>query len=136
MSRHTRKKSYVAAIIEGVNNHILVVTTGDASVSDRAWLFPRGPVRPGESPESALRRVVRDDLGLDLEIVVGQPPLVGPVDGEQVELRYFFCGVSLGEATPDPYSDVRWIPRAHLREYEFDEASRGVVEWILEEDRA
>ena len=81
-----------------------------------------------------MRRVAREDMGLTLEIVVGQPPLELESGGERFEIRYFFCGVIHGEARPGPYAEVRWVSRAHLREYDFDAASKPVVEWLVENE--
>jgi len=63
---------------------------------------------------------------------VGQPPFFSEIDGRVSEIRYFFCGVAGGEAAAGPYLEIRWVPKTHLREYDFDEASRPVVEWLLE----
>lgn len=78
-----------------------------------------------------MRRIAPEQLGLFVELVIGQPPLLCDIDGKPSEIRYFFCGVSGGEATPGPYSEIRWVPRAHLREYDFDDPSKAVVEWLL-----
>ncbi len=66
---------------------------------------------------------------------MGQPPLPGRIDGEEVEFRYFFCGVTVDEVRSNRYPSFRWVLRGHLREYDFDEASQPVVSWLLESDR-
>lgn len=81
-----------------------------------------------------MRRIAREDLGLEVEVVIGQPPLPGRIDGEEVEFRYFFCGVAAGEAQSSRYPSLRWVIRGHLQEYDFDEASKPLVAWLLESD--
>jgi hypothetical protein len=54
------------------------------------------------------------------------------LDGREVEMRYFFCGVMDGEPRPGPYAEIRWVSKGHLREYEFDAPSKPVVDWLLE----
>lgn len=120
-----------AGIIERQDHHVLIVLSKDGPPENRLWCFPRGLAEPNESPEAALRRIVRTQLGLEVEVEVGQPPLVEPIEGRETELRYFFCGVAGGEADPGPYAEMRWVSRGHLREYEFDGASQPVVEWLL-----
>jgi hypothetical protein len=78
-----------------------------------------------------MRRIAREQLGVIVELVIGQPPLLCDIAGQSCEIRYFFCGVSSGDAKPGPYSEIRWISRAHLREYDFDDSSKVVVEWLL-----
>lgn len=79
-----------------------------------------------------MRRVGRAAVGAAVEVVVGQPPLVVSLEEQEVELRYFFCGVALSEVSNREEESRRWIRRGHLREYEFDEASQMVAEWLLE----
>ena len=82
--------------------------------------------------EAAMRRIAREQLGIEVEIVVGQPPIVAALQDAEVELRYFFCGVIEGDADRGEYAELRWVPRGQLREYDFDDVSRPVVEWLLE----
>ena len=129
-----KRKLFVAGIIERQDNHLLIALSTEPGLKERRWCFPCGPAAPGESPEAAMRRLADRGLGIRIEVIVGQPPLISRIGGEEVELRYFFCGVIQGEAVPGPYAELRWVPRYHLREYDFDEPSRPVVEWLLEAD--
>lgn len=123
----------VAAIIERVDNHLLIALPMDEASAARKWQFPRGLMREKESPEAAMRRIAQEKLGLSVDIVIGQPPLACEVDGQTIEIRYFFCGVMQSETTPGPYAEILWIPKVHLLEYDFDAPSQPVVEWILNE---
>ena len=129
--RRIRRKSYAIGVIEQHDNHLLIATFKDRSDVSRLWQFPRGIVKSGESPEAAMRRVAKENLGVTVEIVVGQPPLLAEVDGKQAELRYFFCSLSAGAPSAGSYAEIQWIPKAHLREYDFDAPSQPVVNWLL-----
>lgn len=133
MTPRRPRTTLLAAIIERVDNHILIALPVDEAAATRRWQFPRGLPQEKESPESAMRRIAQENLGLSVDIVIGQPPLPCEVDGESIEIRYFFCGTLQSEATPGPYAEVLWIPKVHLLEYDFDGPSKLVVEWILGE---
>ncbi len=135
MARKRRLTLTAAGIIERPDNHVLIALPGSADTTHRLWQFPRGLVQSDESPEDGMRRFCREEIGLDVEIVVGQPPLILEIDGQECELRYFFCGIITGEATPGLFQEIRWISHAHLREYDFDPPSQPVVDWILEQNR-
>lgn len=122
---------YVAAIIERADDHILIALPS-ATEATRQWQFPRGLGTRNESAEASMRRVALDQLGLYVELVVGQPPLLVEIEGHPAELRYFFCGIAGGCEKPGPYAEIRWVPKAHLREYDFDAPSQPVVEWLLQ----
>lgn len=123
---------YVAALIERANNDLLIGLRVPGEDSPRLWSFPRGLANENETPEAAIRRVALELLGIPVEIVVGQPPITANVDGREALLRYFFCGVVSGEPSSRGYNELRWIPKAHLREYEFDSASQQVANWLVE----
>jgi ADP-ribose pyrophosphatase YjhB (NUDIX family) len=72
-SMSPRQRAFAAAIIEQTEGLILICRPRALDSARRAWVFPRTEVRPGETPEAAVRRATREGLGLDVEISVGQP---------------------------------------------------------------
>lgn len=131
VGKRFRRALYVAGVIERLDNHVLIALPQEESDTARRWQFPRGLAKPHESPEAAMRRVAEEKLGLFVEIVVGQPPLLCQLSGKEVEVRYFFCGVAAGGCRTGSYVEILWIPKAHLREYDFDDASQPVANWLL-----
>jgi len=134
MATQHKYPTYVSGIIERYDYHILIALAETDKSDDRLWHFPRGILQANEAPEAAVRRIMKENLELDVEIVVGQPPLMETVNEEQVELRYFFCGVLSGEPSSNAYADIRWVHRIHLSEYDFDKASQPVATWLLAEN--
>jgi 8-oxo-dGTP diphosphatase len=135
MARRPSRRLYAAAIIERPDNRVLIALPTDMAESDRRWQFPRGHIEAGESPEAAIRRVARQQLGVGVEIVVGQPPLLARLEDAEAKLRYFFCGITTGEAQAGPYAEIRWVLRPHLQEYDFDSASQQVADWLVNSQR-
>lgn len=132
MASPARRPLYVAAIIERFDNHMLIAQGEGRGDGTSLWHFPRGRANPGEAAETAMRRMAGESLGVEVEVVVGQPPLLETVDGVSAELRYFFCGIIRGEPTAIDGRELRWVSKPHLREYEFDAPSQVVVDWLLE----
>lgn len=97
------------------------------------WEFPGGRLEGRESPETGLRRICRDELGIELEFVQGQPPFVHNFGTHSITYRYYFCRVAKGEARARGGGEVRWVRTGQLREYVFDAPTQQVVEWLLEE---
>lgn len=135
MSRKQPQTILSACIIERLDNHLLIALPMGQPEDNRYWVFPRDSAKDGETPEQAMRRIAKDQLNLEIEIVVGQPPLPVEHEGQPAQVRYFFCGIIEGEATPGPYEKILWIPKAHLAEYDFDRISQPVAEFLLEENR-
>ncbi len=118
----------VAGIIERFDNSILIGLPKEGG--DPLWEFPCGLAKQGESPEAAIRRVMPECVGLDIEIHVGQPPLMGQHKGLEVEFRFFLCGVSGGDALAIEYEEVRWVDKAELSRHALSLPSKGVAEWF------
>ena len=131
MARRVPTRMYVAGVIERHDNHLLIARPAEGEDAPRLWQFPRCATKVGDLPEAVMRRFAKRALGISVEIVSGQPPLVEGIEGVRAELRYFFCGLVGGEASTGPYAEVRWISKLHLREYEFDPPSQIVVDWLL-----
>ena len=130
MPLQSSRPQYVAAIVEQSNGQMLIALPS-GSDQDRKWIFPRGLAASHESAEAAMRRVAREQLGITAELVIGQPPFLCNITGQMCEIRYFFCAIAGGQARPGPYAEIRWVSKAHLQEYDFDDPSKPVVSWLL-----
>lgn len=76
------------------------------------WELPGGKVEPGESPEAAARREIREELGCDIEVT-------GWLPGEQqirpgLILRVATAVPSTDELEPHEHDALRWLGRADL----------------------
>ena len=118
----------VSAIIERASGEVLIARSSGAG----RWALPSGRVGHGESPEAAMRRVAREKVGLRIEIDVGYPPFSGTYEGSSVVFRHFHAGVVDGEPRATEYEEVRWVPKTLLCRFDFDPATRQIVQWYTE----
>ncbi len=120
------------ALIERPAGTYLIARPRDGD--DTPWEFPGGRVETSESPEGGLRRVVRDRLGVELELLIGQPPFVYNFGSHSITYRYYLCAL---RSRPEPlgYAELRWVKLGQLRDYIFDPATQQVVDWLLEEPK-
>jgi hypothetical protein len=114
---------------------ILIVKIPAGEFCAGRWTFPNRAVEVGQSPEAAIRQLVLEGLGTATQIVYGQPPFDQPWQEVMTRWRVFFCEGTAGPINNRQYEDTRWIPRAALREYEFDPVSQQIVDWLLEDSR-
>ena len=132
MSSQQNTPVYAAGVLERFDHHVLIALASHDEAQPRHWQFPRGLILPKETPETSMRRIMDQLLGVEVEIVIGQPPIEGSVNGERVLMRYFFCGLLSGEPAAGDFEEIRWVHRIHLSEYDFDEASQPVTQWLLD----
>jgi 8-oxo-dGTP diphosphatase len=80
--------------------------TSPAAAAGR-WEFPGGKVEPGEEPDVAIVREIREELGCVVTVT-------GRLDGEQpvkpgYTLRVALAALTSGEPVPHEHDAVRWL---------------------------
>ena len=92
------------------------------------WELPGGKVEADETPEAALAREWREELGVEVE---SSSPLTfasGAPDGRHVTLLVFLVRSLKGEPSPLGVAEVRWTTPAEASRLPLLPADRPVVE--------
>jgi 8-oxo-dGTP pyrophosphatase MutT (NUDIX family) len=120
--RPSRVRTATAAggvVMRGSGDSAEVVLAGRDS--DRTWVFPKGTPDPGETIAETALREVREETGLEVEIVrpIGVIEYWFAVPGERVhKLVHFFLMRARGgdvSGHDHEYDDVRWLPISEAR---------------------
>jgi 8-oxo-dGTP diphosphatase len=115
-----------AAVIEK-DGKILVARRKEGDSQGGKWEFPGGKLEPGETPETCLKRELREELGIETE--------VGPFFCSSrfvyphiaVELLVYRTSYVSGDITLHEHDRVEWISPEALVEASFSEADKPVV---------
>ena len=73
------------------------------------WEFPGGKVEPGEDPRYCLKRELREELGVTVEVGKVLDILSEVKDDTQLILVYFVCQIINGEPTALECQSVKWF---------------------------
>lgn len=93
------------------------------------WEFPGGKVEPNETPEAALIREIREELGLDLS-----QPCLAPLtfashgyDDFHLLMPLFVCRRWEGEVEPLEGQKLAWVRANRLRDYPMPPADSPLI---------
>ncbi len=122
-------RTVVAAVIERSDRRLLIGQRRRGDTSPLKWEFPGGKLEVGETPEHALARELKEELGA----VLGRCVLIGRVvhkyaqTPEELEILFFATAIAEGELTPRSFEKIAWVLPKELGEYDFLAANAGLV---------
>jgi 8-oxo-dGTP diphosphatase len=123
----TRKSIEVVAAVIHDGDRIFATQRGYGEFKD-GWEFPGGKMEPGETPQQALVREIREEL--DTEIQVGE--LLETVEYDypdfHLTMHCFWCTVTSGELVLKEHEASKWLAKSELDSVDWLPADLGLIE--------
>ncbi len=127
----------VAVALTDRDGRILVAQRPAEKEHGGLWEFPGGKVEPGESPESALVRELREELGVGVDPAALEPVTFssGPRGSRHLLLLLYRCSAWRGEPRPLDAAALRWVMPDRLGDLDMPPADRPFVSVLAAERR-
>lgn len=109
-------------------DRVLIAQRGEQMAHPLMWEFPGGKVYIGESPERCLKREIREELNIEIEVERLLPSVIYDYGFQQVKLIPFVCSIKEGEIRLTEHNDWRWIRLNELKDVQLLEADLVLVE--------
>jgi 8-oxo-dGTP diphosphatase len=122
-------RTVVAAVIERNDRRLLIGQRRRNDSSPLKWEFPGGKVEAGETPEGALKRELKEELGASLQksIPIGRAVHKYAKTPEELEILFFAAAISEDELSPRTFEKIAWVLPKELCDYDFLAANAGLV---------
>lgn len=103
----------VAALIRHNKTVLLSQRRADQALP-LCWEFPGGKVEAGESPQAALVREIREELGCEVRVGGIVDVVFHAYPQADLYLLLYNCEVVAGTPRAVEVADVRWVPDAEV----------------------
>lgn len=123
------KEIRVAAAVIMADGKIFTAQRGYGEFEGK-WEFPGGKLEPGESPEEALVREIREELGADIEVEKHLGTVEYDYPKFHLSMDCYLCRVPDGRLTLLEHKDARWLTMEQLDDVDWLPASVFVLDWL------
>ena len=121
----------VAAVIE--DNRRFFLTRRQAGVHLAGmWEFPGGKIDADESHGPALKREIREELGVEVDVGDLVYETTHAYPDRTLTLYFYRCNL-IGRPQPRLGQEMRWVPRAELRSLSFPTADAELIDLLTAE---
>ena len=132
----------VAAIIMH-KGHILCMKRGQTKYPYTAfkWEFPGGKIEPGEQPEHALHREIREEMDMDITIIRHFATHHHNYPDFEVTLEFYLChggerldAIGMPAFTLREHQAYCWLPVSELQILDWVAADRPIIGQIQQQE--
>jgi 8-oxo-dGTP diphosphatase len=122
----------VAAALVGSDGRVLLQRRAEGRTMAGLWEFPGGKVEPGETPEDALVRELREELGLEIDSSDLEPAAFASADnaGRHMLLLLYLCRRWRGSPEALDAAELMWARPGEMHALAMPPADRPLVAWL------
>ena len=124
----------VACALVDADGRVLLARRPQGKAMAGLWEFPGGKIGPGETPEAALVRELREEL--DITVL---PPCLAPLtfashayEDFHLLMPLYICRKWQGSLHPREGQEIRWVRKHALRDHAMPPADEPLVAHLLD----
>ena len=126
------KRIEVAAAVIRKGEMIFATQRGYGDFKDW-WEFPGGKVEPGETPEEALLREIREELSVEIDIDKYLKTVEWDYPAFHITLHCYLCSPATDELHLNEHEAARWLDANSIHSVRWLPADEALLPLIVEE---
>lgn len=119
-------KEVTAAIIVK-DDLILIAQRGKDEKEEGMWEFPGGKIEIGETEEQCLKREIKEELDIEIEVGDFLGESIYDYSHGQIKLLGYFAQFISGDITLTVHSAIRWVAIEDIDKFNFAPADKPLV---------
>lgn len=122
----------VAVALIDVDGRVLIAKRPEGKKLAGLWEFPGGKVEPGERPEAALIRELREELGIEVSESCLAPFVFAShaYDSFHLLMPLYLCRRWNGVVAAREHDALAWVRPNRLSDYPMPPADEPLVAWL------
>ena len=124
----------VACALVDADHRVLIAQRPEGKQLAGLWEFPGGKVEPGERPEAALIRELREELGIETRAPCLAPLTFAshPYEDFHLLMPLFVCRKWRGFVQSRDGQALKWVRAGRLRDYPMPPADAPLIAPLIE----
>ncbi|MCM3710551.1 (deoxy)nucleoside triphosphate pyrophosphohydrolase [Sporosarcina luteola] len=121
----------VGAVIHNEKGEILCARRSKNMSLPGYWEFPGGKIEPGETPQIALFREIKEELHCDIAVGQFVEDTIYAYNSDTVRLATYFAEIIDGTPIAYEHSELKWVPFKELYSIQWAPADIPAVERVI-----
>ncbi|NEZ58734.1 A/G-specific adenine glycosylase [Adonisia turfae] len=126
-------KQIGVAVIHDNDGRILIDRRKQEGLLGGLWEFPGGKIEPNESFEECVKREIKEELDIDIEVNDRLITVDHAYSHFKVTLNVFNCTHISGEPKPIECDEIKWVTLDEIDSYPFPKANGQIIDAIKEQ---
>ena len=118
----------VTAAIILSDGKVLIARRNPMLTKGSRWEFPGGKIKPGEDPRRCLAREIREELGIEIEVLDKLGTITHAEDQRSLKLLFYRANWTAGSLHLRDHSEIQWVRADRLSEYDLTPPDRRFAE--------
>ena len=120
-------KQIGVAVIYDRQGKILIDRRKKGGEMGGLWEFPGGKIEPGETIKECIKREVKEELDIEIEVGDRLTTITHKYETFKVTLYVHDCQYITGKPQPLECEEIQWVEAVQMNQYQFPQANLQII---------